>query len=396
MSVGSAVSVTLQSHGVYYFEVDAESGNNLLITLEPGPQQMVNQNATRDNKEGSDIRFANLTENIDGISSRSVPVDPTAVRAVIRRGKLPSAYEYDQSVQTPVSALSAELPVAPTVTDKYYVLLFAPFLSSGEIKATLRAEYVGFHISSVSPDTGGSGGSVTVQLRGTEFTRDTVARLVATDRSTITGETRLFVNQSEMFVTFNLGQATRAYYDVQIEQGGRTETLVDAFEVVPPVPGHVQVDLKAPRAVRPARQGTLIVEYSNPGNTDVPTPLLKVVANGAELRLPEQVDFIGGSIQLYATSTGGPSDVLVPGTRDRITLVFRPTTAQQEATFSVSKLERSTYTPSTRMQMSSTRSNIEKDRNLNLTNEEIAQSPLIDNTALMAMEMFFLKDIEAF
>lgn len=337
LSVGSELSLTLRSHGLYYFEINTAPARNLLITLGSEANQATLQNQANDGALRPDTRFGNLAAQVAKSLDTST-TDPTAVHMVVGRGSLPSVYEYDYLVQAAVPNLHSEIPIAPTSGGKYYVLIFAPFLSEGNINASIRADYSDFHISDIAPESGGAGGEVTVQIQGTGFSASTVAQLVASDGSIIAGEIQLLVNPAEMFVTFNLQDAATGVYDVRIEDGEKVEIREDAFEVSSIVPGHVQVRLNAPNAVRPGREGTLTVDYSNPGNTDVPAPLLRITAEGAELRLPEQTEFLGSSIQLFATHAGGPVGVLSPGASGRISLIFRPTGSGNSVSFSVSKV----------------------------------------------------------
>jgi len=169
LAMGSELPVTLRSHGLYYFEIDVEAGRNLLIALGPGAGQAALQAQGKGGIASADARFANLTDKSTGVLLSTSSTDPTAVRVVARRGGLPSAYAYDYFAQAPVSSLHAEIPIAPTSAGKYYVLVFAPFLSGGSINASIRADYTDFHISSISPDSGGNAGNVTAQIRGTGF-----------------------------------------------------------------------------------------------------------------------------------------------------------------------------------------------------------------------------------
>ncbi len=234
LAVGSELPLSLRSLGLDYFEIDIEAGRNLLIALGAGGQA-------------------------------PQTTDP-AVRIFVRRGGLPSLYDYDYFAQAPVSDLRAEIPIAATTGGKYFVLISSPYVPEGSVDTTIRADYVGFHITSISPNSGGNTGSTTTQIRGTGFTADTIAKLVAAGGGQIPSEPPTLVNPGEVFVTFNLTGAALGRYDVQIEKSGQAPiSLQNALEVTGGIGGRLETRLVTPTAVRPQRYSTVWLEYANVG-----------------------------------------------------------------------------------------------------------------------------------
>jgi len=337
LAVGSELTVTLRSHGLYYFEIDAESGRNLLITLGPGTSQAGLQAQEKGSAASSDAKFANLAGKAAATSLSNSSVDPTAVRVVARRGSLPSAYEYDYFAQAPVSNLHAEIPIAPTSAAKYYVLVFSPYLAQGSINASIRADYVGFHISSLWPDSGGNAGNVTAHIRGTGLTADTMARLVAPGGALITGATPLLINPVEMFVTFDVRGAATGFYDVQIEKPGYASiALEDAFEITGGIGSRLEARLEAPTAVRPQRYSTLWLEYANVGDADMGA-LLFIVSSvpTVPMTLRKDAPYETEPVQILGVNFDGPAGVLPPGARYRIPIYFQAATDTAEVTFNL-------------------------------------------------------------
>ena len=105
---------------------------------------------------------------------------------------------------------------------------------------------------------------------------------------------------------------------------GHTEALPAAFEVTPGIGPKLETKITAPESVRPGRQYMVHVDYSNTGDADMAAPLLRVTADNANLKLPEQESFMGSTIQIYGINDEAPSNVLPPGTTARLSLVFQP------------------------------------------------------------------------
>lgn len=59
---GSAISMTLRAHGLYYFKVQPQSGRNMVISLEPstGGASLRSLRPSNSRSHSSDAKFANL------------------------------------------------------------------------------------------------------------------------------------------------------------------------------------------------------------------------------------------------------------------------------------------------------------------------------------------------
>ena len=94
---------------------------------------------------------------------------------------------------------------------------------------------------------------------------------------------------------------------------GHTEALPAAFEVTPGIGPKLETKITAPESVRPGRQYMVHVDYSNTGDADMAAPLLRVTAENADLKLPEETTFVGTTIQIYGINDEIPANVLPPG-----------------------------------------------------------------------------------
>jgi RHS repeat-associated protein len=317
LPVGSQVPVTMRSHGLYYFEVPTSGSRNLVISLDsatstPGPALQ-----SETDESGARKRFANL-ESISELAIQAAEqIDPTAIRMLAQKGKLPTSYEYQYFAQTPVSPIHAEIPVSPTASGKYYVLVYAPFLSAGSVNATIRADYVDFHLSSISPRRAGNAGNITAEIRGTGFTSQTAARLISPASKTTSGTTALLAGADKMFVTFNLRGKQTGLYDVQVTKPGKPpETLVDAFETTVGQGGRIEARLFAPSAVRPGRFFTMRLEYANVGDADATVPLFIISSETSPpMTLQQGGPYEHRPVQILGINFDGPAGVLPPGAR---------------------------------------------------------------------------------
>ena len=388
LAVHSDAPVALRSHSVQYFEIAAQPGRNLVIKVEPATNQMTRQamlapqssilnpqsaidassdSTVRWQRVGAlseDVQFANLSAPLDTALARqsatgasgfpALPSAIPAVRVVVARGQLPSAYQSELFAQAPLSTLRTEIPVANTTADKYYVLVFSPFLAKGAVNIRVRAEYVDFYLSSVSPNHAGNAGSITVQAHGTGLTPDTTARLIGTNGASIVGQPVFFLDPTRSHLTFDLRGAAPGSYTVQLEKPGAAPAVwSEVFEVGPGTGPRLEAKLSAPSAVRPQRDYTLTLEYANVGDADMAAPLFVVSASQRQPWLYDFVPYVKtltlapvnlssmkkvGEIQLLGINTEGPPGVLPPGARRQIPLYFQAVGNQTEMSFNLEVL----------------------------------------------------------
>ncbi len=72
------------------------------------------------------------------------------------------------------------------------------------------------------------------------------------------------------------------------------------------------------------RPGTLTVTYSNPGNTDLPAPLLILKGQNALFQVPGQTGYTHRVLKLVGHNPYGPYGALPPGFKGSVTVSFRP------------------------------------------------------------------------
>ena len=373
LGMGTNAPVTLRSHGLYYFELAAELGRSLVVTLEATPPASASKlefGGSADIPVGgsdglsSDAAFANLGELADkNVGAPGNPrlkdfrpaptyADIAAFRMTAMKGALPSEYDYETFAQASVTNLHCEMPVVTSTSDKVYVLVFAPYLSAGNIQARIRAEYADFHLSSVIPARGGNGGNVTARIQGTGITPDTTARLVGPAGAIASSQLALWGDSTKAWFTFALSNAPAGSYQLEISKPGITPVvLANAFQVVSAVGPQLQSRLSAPSAVRPGRDYGMTLTYANVGDVDMAAPLFIVScgdsrpsiyavrqvwmdSSGHEVAPPKRPQ-----VQILGLNQDGPPGVLPPGASYEIPLYFQGDGSVWNMAFNLSVLK---------------------------------------------------------
>ncbi|MCX6879910.1 MAG: hypothetical protein NTW21_39815 [Verrucomicrobia bacterium] len=372
LPLGTSAPVTLRSHGLYYFEVDASAGRSLVVTLEAADSAAATRSPLSTKGKGkaatglsADAQFANLddspvppkTESLRSLQKPPPTTDLTAFRMTSMRGRLPSAYDYETFAQAPVSNLHCEMPVALTASGKAYILVFAPYLSAGTISASIHAEYADFHLSEVSPARGGNSGKVTARIQGTGLTPDTTARLIGAGGNAIVGQLVLWGDATKAWFTFPLAGVATGSYRLEIGKPGVLPVAVDeAFEVVSGAGPLLQSSLTAPSAVRPGRDYGMTLKFANVGDADMAAPLF-VISTGDQrpsiYSMPQylrgmvftQLTYAGApstprvpQVQILGVNQDGPPGILPPGASWEIPLYFQGDGSVFDMTFNLSVL----------------------------------------------------------
>ncbi|MEI8042754.1 MAG: WD40 repeat domain-containing protein [Verrucomicrobiota bacterium] len=309
LPIGTNVPVTLRSHGLYYFAVDAQAARSLVITLEADPAGGAKLKGSADIPVGlgralsTDAEFANLgasqaDRNVGAPTGKSLESPPpgadlTAFRMTATRGKLPSQYDYELFAQAYVTNLHCEMPMVTTDAGKIYVLVFAPYLAAGSVNARIHVEYSDYHISSIWPPTAGNLGEATLKVQGVGFTPE-VTPILASMSSSITGRIAKFKDSTFLYATFDLHGVPSQVFDLRIEKpGGVAVTKAGALTVTVGRGPMLSARIQGPENVRPGRDFTSYLEVQNEGDSDMVLPVffleflnvqgVRLVPNGQDL-----------------------------------------------------------------------------------------------------------------
>jgi RHS repeat-associated protein len=199
----------------------------------------------------------------------------------------------------------------------YFVLVRSRSGAAAAARFTLTVATAGLGLTGIDTPTGGNTGQVTLAVHGTGLTPATQVRLVS-GATTVPATSTSFGDGTTLYATFDLTGKAAGAYDVRAQDGTHTAALPGAFTVTAGQANPVQITLVAPDTVREEHQTSILVEYTNTGNTDVPAPLLQLTATNAKLRLEDQPDFsgdfsAGSSVQFLGIASDGPAGVLRPG-----------------------------------------------------------------------------------
>lgn len=117
---------------------------------------------------------------------------------------------------------------------------------------------------------------------------------------------------------------------------GGTATLADSLNVTAGNAGALVATLEAPANVRPDRNYTAWVQYSNRGGSDIRAPLFIVTSpQNVPMRLASTEPFRRGPIQVLGLNMNGPVGVLTPGSSFSIPIEFRSATSGNQIQFSL-------------------------------------------------------------
>ncbi|MCM0593810.1 MAG: CARDB domain-containing protein [Gloeotrichia echinulata DEX184] len=254
----------------------------------------------------------------------------------IRYGDVPSRNQFDFGFSD-VLAADQDILVPTTRSGTYYILAYGASVGGTPANYSIEADVLGFEILDIGTKRGSNLGQTTITISGSKFSTDDVVSLVAADGTQRTASRVWWKNSTELWATFDLQGLTTGLYDVKVENGAQTATLDDAFTVSNGAIGNLTVSVDAPSALRPGQAGVVTVNYANTGETDIVAPLLTLVAENANLRLPEQTESVGSSLQFLGINSQGPAGIIAPGASGSFSLLFNPTVNDGSVTFSVSQ-----------------------------------------------------------
>ncbi len=240
-------------------------------------------------------------------------------------GRLPTRSDFDFVANDPTQ-LMRTITFASPQAGPYYVLVHGrEGVGTGQ-PFELFAEHVGLAINGVTPSRGSNVGDVTSTIQGAGFTPTSAVHLVDGLNLIRTGSVQ-FVDANRLFVAFDLRGVAPGTYDVRVDDAAGSTTSQDAFTVTTGQAGRLEFHISGPASLRAGRPQTVYIDYQNTGETDVAARVFTLFADNAVLRLPEQPAFRGNVIDLLSINRNGPADVLPPGARGTIPVIFLPSTS---------------------------------------------------------------------
>jgi len=236
---------------------------------------------------------------------------------------------------------AGELRILNPTDDTYYIGVYAPQHATGSNAFTIDAQLASFGIRQVTPNIIGNTGTATVKIEGDNFDSDAQAQLIAPDETVIEAD-EYWQDPSTLFATFDLAAVNVApgQYDLCVINADASQTTrADAVTVEPGDEPEFLADLHMPGMTRPGRVITLTIEYTNPTNIDIPSPIVTLDAGDSEFQwqLPGYDSWVADTdFRFLALSSDGPATVLRPGQTDTIEL--RARTPLQPGSFTITVL----------------------------------------------------------
>jgi uncharacterized repeat protein (TIGR01451 family) len=327
-----------------------------------------------------------------------------------RFGGIPLWNNHDIRVEEPTSRGTYEIVVSPTYAGTYYFSVYGrdvDIVNGADFRMVVRP--VSYYLSDVSPTVVGNAGASTLTLIGVPFTPTMSVELRSAGLPTIAADDINVASDTTLWAHFNLTGTTPALYDiVAIWPNSSEATLTQSLTITPGLGANLWTNLIAPDSVRPGREYVLEIEYGNNGDSDMGAPLLKVSVTNGVLRLPQQPGFGGNFLQVFAANPEAPYSVLTPASSGSIQMIFK-STGGGNLVFTVSLLEPVQplrgpvdffyYGPEVAASSIEHPLPIQSSSTQILDQSNVATSDqliLIDNSRFLALEMFFLRQIESF
>lgn len=242
-----------------------------------------------------------------------------ATAVYVRRGALPTQFDFDGAGAYPGSPDQLAIVDRIATAGRYYILVRGEAGAAATSGFTITVtQPTGLAVAGTIPGLGGQNGTVTLLLRGSNFTSTTTVRLT-NGTTTIPASSVMVVNPSTIQARFTL-TGPLGTYDIEAIDGVDTSTLPGGYEIVAAVNLPVWTNLIVPGNIRAGRETTVYVEYENRGNVDIAAPVLSLsmAAGKGYARLSTDPGFVGETVSFLAASSTGDAGILHPGQRERV------------------------------------------------------------------------------
>ncbi len=257
--------------------------------------------------------------------------------------EIPTRANHDFAFDFPFSG-NQELIVPELESGTYYLLIYGQHETQAIQNITVRADIIDFFIQSIQANEGGNTGSVTTKIKGARFEEGMEIKLMNGANEEIIASNYFLISSTQMFVTFDLGDASTGLYDVIITKSDNSiAQKSNAFTVnegdVGGFAGNTEsgffcnlenIDVEnllssnvlAPVSVRINRVVPITIIFGNNGDIDIPCPSrLLLSLRGAPLALdPNDLVDMKQELFLEFGEIGGLPGILRPGAIGSVTV----------------------------------------------------------------------------
>jgi len=251
--------------------------------------------------------------------------DAGASELYVAFGHVPTRQYYDMGSEQWNSA-DVSLSVSDASAEVYYVLAYARALTDAPTTYTLTANPVDLDVLSVTPDQGGTDGTVTITVIGEAFPEGTEVDLITADATAITPDALHQVDATRILATFSLSKAPAGPADVRVTApNGASQKLAGAFEILPGGSPDYWVDVEGPSDARWGREYPITLSWGNRGTVDGAMLVMKLdTPPGTELALTPGGPPVEGELALLTAQPDAPGPVMAPGYADSRTIYVTP------------------------------------------------------------------------
>ncbi len=208
--------------------------------------------------------------------------DQGANEIYIRFGSLPTRGTFDYRANVSGTA-DQELLVPAATPGTWYIMVYGASVP-GEGDFTIEATFSQLKVKGVVPNCSPSTSDAVLTISGAGFYGAMTVELVADGDAAYPADTVESDSFTQITATFAAGSVPAGVYSVRASRGGDSDTLANAFEVLPSGEAKLETNLIVPSQLGYHAPATIYVEYRNVGNASMPAPLLLVTAtqNGEE------------------------------------------------------------------------------------------------------------------
>lgn len=243
-------------------------------------------------------------------------------------GEVPTRNNHDFAFKTPFFG-DQEIVIPELQAGTYYIMSYGTHTAANSQPIQLLASILNFEIRTINAPSGGNTGNVTVKVHGAKFEENMIIQLVKSG-DTLTSINTTLVDPTQLYATFDLSGADVGDYTVVATKTNNNEaTLFNGFEVVEGSSIELATNIIHPSGVRTNRLVTIIVEFANNGNVDIPYPEISLKSlGGAPIAFLEE-DLEDGILfmDIVLLEKDGPADVLRPGATGSITVYSKSSAA---------------------------------------------------------------------
>ncbi|MEO1258443.1 MAG: CARDB domain-containing protein [Bacteroidota bacterium] len=231
----------------------------------------------------------------------------------LKYGDIPTRVAHD-FIAPDLFSNDLELVVPEIQAGTYYLMAQGETINADTQSVDLLAEILFFEIREIDTDEGGNSGQVTVAMRGAKFDPGMSVQL-ANDSVQVIGYDLAFVDQTLIYISFDLKGKPIGFYDVEaINSVGDSTELVDGFVIEQGLPPDLQFSFSHPPNTRTESIVEMKVEYKNNGNTDLidPVILLNSIAGTPVAYTIEALEDQLVELTLELQEEGAPTGILRP------------------------------------------------------------------------------------